>query len=666
MQYCAGLCGDVLCSSVLCCAVAGCRTGWGTAERDESAGAVPLAPGLAPVLLRSTPKASKGRRSSKTKAAQQYPQQQEQGRARRQPGLPSAAPAAAVGGKASTPAATEGSLPPAGVLSLGVPVSVLEEHLLAKQDATDPISSTAAQADPVPAFAAGLVKPAASKLCVQEGAQQEGALEAQAGRYDFVVVGSGIAGLRFALDVAKTGRVAVVTKAERQEGSTNYAQGGVSAVLDPKDSVENHIRDTIVAGAYLNDEEVVEVVCREGPERVKELMEMGASFDRGEDGRLQLAREGGHSHHRIVHAADVTGREIQRALLVAAQRDPNITLFEHHFVVDLLTTQGEDGAQECYGVDALDVRSGQVLRFLAGATLLASGGAGHVYPNTTNPPVATGDGIALAQRAHAVISNMEFVQFHPTALADAGLPTPPSPPRLNAFLITEAVRGAGGVLYNQAGQRFMPEYDARGELAPRDVVARSIDDQLKRRGEQYVLLDISHKPREEILSHFPNIAEECLRCGIDITKEPIPVVPAAHYMCGGVQTGLHGETSVKGLWAAGEVACTGLHGANRLASNSLLEALVFAQRAVGPATAYALQQREGAVALAMQRAAGHTPVQGQVQSLLKALPRAKGVSETDPRAVAAARITKKYKEQVQVRPLGESTAGPCFSFPFSI
>eukprot|EP00850_Spirogloea_muscicola_P013226 SM000088S23767 [mRNA] locus=s88:408800:413126:- [translate_table: standard] len=404
-------------------------------------------------------------------------------------------------------------------------------------------------------------------------------------RFDFVVIGSGIAGLRYALDVAEHGTVAVVTKSEPQESNTNYAQGGVSAVLDPLDSVESHMKDTIIAGAYLCDEEAVEVVCREGPDRVRELMAMGASFDRGEDGQLHLTREGGHSHHRIVHAADVTGREIERALLTAVHKNPNIRLFTHHFAVDLLTRQNE-GMVTCYGLDALNLQSQKIIRFLAGSTLLASGGAGHVYPSTTNPLVATGDGVALAHRAHAVISNMEFVQFHPTSLADAGLPIKFTG-RENAFLITEAVRGMGGLLYNQSMERFMPQYDPREELAPRDVVARSIDDQLKKRGENFVWLDISHKPREEVLRHFPNIAAECWRCGIDITREPIPVVPAAHYICGGVQTGLHGETSIKGLWAAGEVACTGLHGANRLASNSLLEALVFAQRAVEPSIEHA-------------------------------------------------------------------------------
>ncbi|KAH6774435.1 L-aspartate oxidase [Perilla frutescens var. frutescens] len=399
--------------------------------------------------------------------------------------------------------------------------------------------------------------------------------------FDFAVIGSGVAGLRYALEVAKRGTVAVITKAEPHESNTNYAQGGVSAVLCPSDSVESHMQDTIVAGAYLCDEETVRVVCTEGPERIRELIAMGASFDHGEDGNLHLAREGGHSHRRIVHAADMTGREIERALLEAVRKDPNIFVFEHHFAIDLLTSQ--DGSDTvCHGVDTLNTETQEVVRFISKVTLLASGGAGHIYPNTTNPEVATGDGIAMSHRADAVISNMEFVQFHPTALADEGLPVKPKEARQNAFLITEAVRGDGGILYNLGMERFMPMYDERAELAPRDVVARSIDDQLKKRNEKYVLLDISHKPREKILSHFPNIAAECLKYGLDITRQPIPVVPAAHYMCGGVRAGLQGETNVRGLYVAGEVACTGLHGANRLASNSLLEALVFARRAVQP------------------------------------------------------------------------------------
>ncbi|KAK4409922.1 L-aspartate oxidase, chloroplastic [Sesamum angolense] len=298
----------------------------------------------------------------------------------------------------------------------------------------------------------------------------------------------------------------------------------------------------------------------------------------------------------------MTGREIERALLEAVRKDHNIYVFEYHFAIDVLTSQWDasnlfgcsknpiqdlnilmEGPHTiCHGVDAVNTETQEVMRFISKVTLLASGGAGHVYPSTTNPLVATGDGMAMAHRAGAVISNMEFVQFHPTALADEGLPIKPKKARENAFLITEAVRGDGGILYNLGIERFMPLYDDRAELAPRDVVARSIDDQLKKRNKKYVLLDISHKPKEKILFHFPNIAAECLRHGLDITRQPIPVVPAAHYMCGGVRAGLQGETNVRGLYVAGEVACTGLHGANRLASNSLLEALVFARRAVQP------------------------------------------------------------------------------------
>ncbi|KAL5582569.1 hypothetical protein UlMin_015011 [Ulmus minor] len=399
--------------------------------------------------------------------------------------------------------------------------------------------------------------------------------------FDFAVIGSGVAGLCYALEVVKHGSVALITKAEPHESNTNYAQGGVSAVLCPSDSVESHMQDTIVAGAYLCDEETVRVVCTEGPDRIRELIAIGASFDHGEDGNLHLTKEGGHSHRRIVHAADMTGREIERALLEAVVKDPNIFVFEHHFAIDLLTCQ--DGSDTvCLGVDTLNTETLEVIRFISKVTLLASGGAGHIYPSTTNPLVATGDGMAMAHRAQAVISNMEFVQFHPTALSYEGLPLKPAKTLENAFLISEAVRGDGGILYNQSMERFMPLYDERAELATRDVVARSIDDQLKKRNEKYVLLDISHKPREKILSHFPNIASECLRYGLDITHQPIPVVPAAHYMCGGVRAGLQGETNVQGLYVAGEVACTGLHGANRLASNSLLEALVFARRAVHP------------------------------------------------------------------------------------
>jgi L-aspartate oxidase len=403
---------------------------------------------------------------------------------------------------------------------------------------------------------------------------------------DFLVIGSGIAGLSYALRVAEHGTVAIVTKQAPDESNTRYAQGGIAAVMDDADSTDSHVADTLDAGAGLCDADVVRFVVEEGPERVRALIRMGAEFTRaGGDGELHLGREGGHSANRIVHAADATGAEVQQALLARIHGHPNIRLLDQHFAVDLLTEHhlGRHVTRlrpdiHCFGAYVLDRASGVVKTFLAKTTLLASGGAGQIYLHTTNPAVATGDGVAMAYRAKARVANMEFVQFHPTSLFH---------PDADSFLISEAVRGEGAVLLNQAGERFMPGYDERAELAPRDIVARAIDDQLKQRGEEYVLLDISHRPADAIKHHFPTIYETCLGHGIDMTAEPLPVVPAAHYQCGGVQTDHVGRTSISGLFAAGEVACTGLHGANRLASNSLLEALVFAERAVAPSVAYA-------------------------------------------------------------------------------
>lgn len=411
-------------------------------------------------------------------------------------------------------------------------------------------------------------------------------------RFDFLVLGSGVAGLSYALKVAEHGTVAIITKKASVESNTNYAQGGIAAVWDVEDSFESHIEDTLIAGAGLCDRAAVEVVIREGPQRLRELMALGAEFTRHE-GELHLGREGGHSANRIIHAADATGREVERALLASVRDHPNIELFEYHFAIDLITEHhlGQYVSRQrpdihCYGAYVLDEESGEVLTFLGKVTLLATGGSGRVYLHTTNPSIATGDGTAMAYRAKARISNMEFVQFHPTSLYH---------PEADSFLITEAVRGEGGLLFNQAGERFMPAYDDRAELAPRDIVARAIDDQLKQRGEAYVLLDISHRAAEFIIEHFPTIHARCLTFGIDITKQPIPVVPAAHYQCGGVQTDLDGRTSIQGLFACGEVTYTGLHGANRLASNSLLEALVFSHRAIAPSIAYveAHDWREG-------------------------------------------------------------------------
>ena len=405
--------------------------------------------------------------------------------------------------------------------------------------------------------------------------------------FDFLVIGSGVAGLSFALRAAERGTVGIVTKKASAESNTNYAQGGIAAVMDPSDDTEAHVRDTLVAGAGLCDEAAVRMVIEEGPERVRDLIALGADFDRDPDGDLHLGREGGHSAHRIVHATDMTGREVERALLAAVRRHPGITVLEYHYAVNLLTEHqlsrpvGEGGVT-CFGAYVLDEPTGTVHTVLAKATLLAAGGAGQVYQHTTNPPVATGDGIAMAYRAGADVANMEFIQFHPTSLY---LPGADFDGR--AFLITEAVRGDGGVLTNLGGERFMPLYDERLELAPRDVVARAIDDQMKKRGEDHVWLDISHKPAADVLRHFPNIHETLLRYGIDLTRDKIPVVPAAHYTCGGVVVDRQARTSIAGLFGCGEVTCSGLHGANRLASNSLLEALVYAHNAVGPAVAYA-------------------------------------------------------------------------------
>jgi len=396
--------------------------------------------------------------------------------------------------------------------------------------------------------------------------------------FDFLVIGSGIAGLSYALQVAEHGTVAVLTKDEAQEGSTRYAQGGICAVLDPLDSVESHATDTMVAGDFLCDMKVVEMVCRESTEAVLELVKMGANFDRTETGELHLTREGGHAHTRVVHSKDLTGAEISRTLLQKARAHPNITILENFCVTDLITEQiGQ--TPYCIGCDAFSRITGQEVRFVALATMLASGGSGHIYPSTTNPTVATGDGIAMAARAGANICNMEFMQFHPTSLFIDGQADSNALKRDAVFLISEAVRGEGGHLLNGAGERFMKDYDPRMELAPRDVVARAINDQCKRRKEKCAYIDISHKSSAFILHHFPNIAAKCLEHGIDITKEPIPVLPAMHYTCGGVETRMMGETSIPGLFACGEAAYTGLHGANRLASNSLLEGLVYGRRA---------------------------------------------------------------------------------------
>ena len=391
--------------------------------------------------------------------------------------------------------------------------------------------------------------------------------------FDFIIIGSGLAGLSFALKAAKAGTVAVVTKKAKAETNTAWAQGGIAAVTDGTDSVEAHVNDTLIAGAGLCDEKVVRQIVIDGPERIRELMELGVHFDQRPDGRPDLTREGGHSARRILHARDATGREIERALLEAVAREPRITLLENHTAIDLITMRklGLTAPKDrVLGVHVLDEGTQDVITLRSDRIILATGGCGRVYQYTTNPSIATGDGVAIAWRAGAAIANMEFIQFHPTCLYH---------PKARSFLISEAVRGEGGKLIDREGREFMPKYDPRGALAPRDIVARAIDAEMKRTGAPCVYVDIRHRGPDFIRSHFPTITEKCQEFGVDITKEPIPVVPAAHYQCGGVQTDNTGASSLMGLYAIGEVACTGLHGANRLASNSLLEAVVLAHRA---------------------------------------------------------------------------------------
>ena len=399
---------------------------------------------------------------------------------------------------------------------------------------------------------------------------------------DFLVIGSGIAGLTYALKTAKhfpDKKVTVITKTQADETNTKYAQGGIAGVWDEvNDSFEKHIEDTLIAGDGLCNRHVVEIVVKEGPERIREIIDYGASFDKNATGEYSLGMEGGHSEHRILHHKDVTGKEMERALLEELLGCKNIELINHCFVLDIIT-QHHLGFLvtkstldiTCYGVYVLNLKNNQIEKILSDITVLASGGCGQAYRTTTNPKIATGDGIAMVYRAKGRIENMEFIQFHPTALYEPGV----SP----SFLITEAVRGDGGILRNKDGDAFMEKYDVRKDLAPRDIVARAIDSEMKRTGTEHVYLDSRHMDKEKFIHHFPNIYEKCKSIGIDVMEQMIPVAPAAHYSCGGIKTDEFAKTSIMHLYACGECASTGLHGANRLASNSLLEAMVFAHRA---------------------------------------------------------------------------------------
>jgi L-aspartate oxidase len=389
--------------------------------------------------------------------------------------------------------------------------------------------------------------------------------------FDVLIIGSGLAGQSAALRLAKHCRVALVSKRQLEDSASGWAQGGIAAVLDSKDSIEEHIRDTLIAGAWLNDEAATRHVVENGRRAIEWLIEQGVPFTKDESG-YHLTREGGHSARRVIHVADATGSAVQDTLTRKVRTEANITVLEHHIAIDLITGDKlGSGEKRCFGAYVLDSRNGEVVTVGARSTLIATGGAGKVYLYTTNPDTSTGDGIAMAWRAGCRVANMEFIQFHPTCLYH---------PQAKSFLISEAVRGEGGLLKLPDGSRFMPEHDEREELAPRDIVARAIDFEMKKRGLDCVFLDISHKGEAFIKEHFPNIHARCLELGIDITTQPIPVVPAAHYTCGGIVCDLRGRTDVSSLYVAGEASCTGLHGANRLASNSLLECLVFAEAAV--------------------------------------------------------------------------------------
>ncbi|NLV19704.1 MAG: L-aspartate oxidase [Bacteroidetes bacterium] len=397
-------------------------------------------------------------------------------------------------------------------------------------------------------------------------------------RTDFLVIGSGIAGLTFAMEASRLGKVSIITKSGLGDSNTRYAQGGIAAVFREPDNFEKHINDTLIAGDGCGDEAVVRMVVSEAPERIQDLIKLGVPFDKTGKGIYDLAKEGGHSEHRILHYKDKTGEAIQTTLMEKIKKNPNIEVFENHFAIEFLTQHhlGEVIKRnypgiKCFGAYVADLNNKKVITFLAKVTIVATGGIGNVYLTTTNPEIATGDGIAMAYRAKGTIENMEFVQFHPTSLYDPGVRP--------SFLITEALRGYGAVLKNMAGENFMKRYDNRGSLAPRDIVTRAIDNEMKIWGDDHVWLDCTHLDPNGLRDHFPNVYEHCLSRGIDITKDMIPVIPVQHYSCGGIKVDMDGQSNIDRLYAIGEVSSTGLHGANRLASNSLIEAAVYAHRA---------------------------------------------------------------------------------------
>ncbi len=397
-------------------------------------------------------------------------------------------------------------------------------------------------------------------------------------KVDFLIIGTGIAGLIYALKVAKHGKVCIISKSKIDDTTTRHAQGGIAAVMYTPDTYEKHIRDTISAGDELCNEKIVRIAITESTERVQELINWGAKFDKNKSGKYDLTREGGHSEYRVLHHKDSTGNEIQRVLTKQTRKHPNIEILENHFAIDIITEHQlgtevnlETEDINCFGAYILNKATNQIFTILAKTTLFATGGAGNVYSTTTNPDIVTGDGIAMVYRAKGRIENMEFIQFHPTSLFN--------PREKLSFLITEALRGEGAILKTNDGKKFMNKYDERGSLAPRDIVARAIDNEIKIRGDEFVYLDARHLSKDVLLNHFPGVYAKCLSIGIDISNKMIPVIPAAHYVCGGIKVDEFGRTSVKNLYATGECASTGLHGANRLASNSLLESAVFSHRA---------------------------------------------------------------------------------------